>query len=410
MKKLLLALGLASGSLFAQTSDQINMADGKVNNVYYSFENGEVSTSKLTDWDLAFSGGGRGTTVRINGGMGAKLYVADASYDDWSTLDFTGYTTWDVLDNYSNSDWSEDAFSSAVGLGTPPPGVLDLGWGTYNFATHKLNGLRLFVLVTADGTAKKLKIDKLLSDVWTFVYADLDGSNEVSKTMDKADFSDRNFGYFDIELEQELDLEPASASWDFVLTKYWKEVAPGYSMGVTGIKVNAGRKSGEMRVSDLDFDAMTEVEESVLEDDIEAIGYDWKSVESYSPPTYAVVDTVAYFVESGDLTYKLRFDAFQTGDGTVDFTYDQVGTILSVDAAMTTEFIAYPMPAKDVLNIDFSSSSEANVTVYDALGSVVYSGITTKSLTINTSSFSSGAYVLAVVQDEKALSKQFIVE
>jgi hypothetical protein len=47
MKKLLLALGLASGSLFAQTSDQINMADGKVNNVYYSFENGEVSTSNL---------------------------------------------------------------------------------------------------------------------------------------------------------------------------------------------------------------------------------------------------------------------------------------------------------------------------------------------------------------------------
>ena len=121
--------------------------------------------------------------------------------------------------------------------------MTDLGWGNYSFITHYVTADSLFVVKLPSGSYKKLWIDRLASGVYYFTYADLDGSNEVSETVTKSDFTNKNFAYYSIDSQTELDREPANDSWDLLFTKYTTMLNYGGAQmpyGVTGVLSNAG--------------------------------------------------------------------------------------------------------------------------------------------------------------------------
>ncbi len=57
-------------------------------------------------------------------------------------------------------------------------------------------GDSLFIIKAGNGSYKKLWIKRLAANVYTFSYADLDGNNQMDKSITKTDFTGKNFAYF----------------------------------------------------------------------------------------------------------------------------------------------------------------------------------------------------------------------
>ena len=191
MKKtiLLVSFNIIMFSLFSQTADSVSLLPSYKNQSYYDFNNGEVANVDNTNWDLAFSAAGYGSSIRINGQTNTKLYVyPNGDINDWSTLDTNGMSSWKAVNN-SDESWSLGAFDQ----NSDPNNTMDLGWGIYSTVTHHITGDSLHVIQLSDGSYKKLHIIKLSSGNFEFKYADIDGGNEVNASLDKSNFTDKNF-------------------------------------------------------------------------------------------------------------------------------------------------------------------------------------------------------------------------
>ena len=137
-----------------------------------------------------------------------ELYLTNST--DFATVDSTAMT------RIYNEDisWSEGAFNH-VKIEEDPA---DYGWGTYDFTSHQVNGSRIYIIKLRNGDFKKIEIQSLISGIYTFRYANLDGSNEETHTIDKADYDGKTLAYFSIENGTAQDLEPVQ--WDLVFTRY----------------------------------------------------------------------------------------------------------------------------------------------------------------------------------------------
>ena len=218
----------------------------------------------------------------------------------------------------SPQSWSLGALSN---LGTSHP---DYGWGTYDFLTHNISGSRIFVISLASGVMKKLKIDLMsgFGQQFTFTYANLDGSNEITQSISKAAYSAKNFVYFDLTSQQILDREPISNQWDLVVRRYGIEIPYGPSTLfyiVTGVQSNLGINTSEVRgqiASPGDS-----VNFNLTDSDISRIGSDWKYFNR-NTFSYSLVDSLSFFVTSNDGgIYHLYFTGFGGGsNGNLSFT------------------------------------------------------------------------------------------
>lgn len=418
MKKVLLALGLATSSLFAQES--VNLADGKTNQSYYSFANGEVANISNLDWDIAFyTGEQRATPIRINSQKIIKLYETGVTAEDWDDLvDDSNKDNWTALIN-SSTDLLNGAFNNAT---KDPNDRFDMAWGSYNFISHGVYGSKTFVIEVPGQDLKKIRIDAMTAsaeyektftpDAFTFTLANLDGTNEEEVIMPLADYSGKEFGYYSVETNSVLDREPLSSSWDVVFTKYWENVGseerPWY-MAVTGVLSSPSVQVSEIHKKDASLDdiSLEDLKDFPYASESNVIGYDWKT---RGGDGYTVSDTTFFIVKTASNdAYKFSIADFITDNG--QFTLKK--ELLEVTASfeeVTNEFVAYPMPASTTLNVDLASSSQANLTIYNALGNVVYVGTAQNKAVINTSNLASGVYILAVNQEGKTVTKQFVIK
>ena len=78
----------------------------------------------------------------------------------------------------------------------------------------------MHIIKLSNGDYKKLQMIKLSSGVYDFKYANIDGSNEVITNVSKSNYTSKNFGYYSLTNETELDREPDSDSWHILFTKY----------------------------------------------------------------------------------------------------------------------------------------------------------------------------------------------
>ena len=414
MNKIILLISgfVISTVIFAQNSQTISLGAGYSNQSFYSLANGEVANVDNTNWDIAFSVSGMGSAVRINGGYGMELFTyPNGDINDWSTLDTSGMSSWTSQIN-SDESWSLGAFDQNADENE----AFDLGWGIYSMITHYITGDSLHVLKWADGSTKKFQLIQLASGTYSFRFADIDGSNEVESSVVKSDFSGKNFVYYSITNDEVIDREPLSESWDLVFTKYVTELYPGMNYGVTGVLSNVGysvAKAEGVPVADADYT------EETFEEEINTIGYDWKSfnMETY---LYDLQEDLSYFVRkdaTGEI-WKINFTGFSgSSSGDIEFNTESISS-LGIDGLTASHtFTLYPNPSKQrVVNLIYEISSDelhGKGTVLDMNGLVVYDfsledgGLRNKKL--NLEHLASGAYIVCYNYGTQILRQKLIL-
>ena len=102
----------------AQTTDTLSMGPGYAFDVFYSMENGEVSSEARDTWDIAFYTQRFSAGILSNDGKEVSLYTyPNGDTSDWSSIDTTGMSGWPRL--YNGVDHWENGVFQQECSGTP---------------------------------------------------------------------------------------------------------------------------------------------------------------------------------------------------------------------------------------------------------------------------------------------------
>lgn len=415
MKKLLYTL-ICTLFIFTASSqiiiDTVSLGPGYMNQTWYSLENDEQGNEPNGNWDLAFDVSAFGTSIHINSVTGTTLWtypLGDTA--DWNAVDTTGIGTWIAKYN-SDTTWTIGAFDQ----GAVASNAADVGWGIYNFITHIITGDSLFVIKLANGDYKKLWIENIASGAYNFKYANLDGSDLQNAALNKANFEDKNFGYYSIQNNTALDREPvASLEWDILFTQYTGFIPVPYALaGVLSNKGVSVAQAGNIAA----VDSYTDFSSHSFTTEINEIGYDWKTFAG----TYIIEDSLIYFVETvpGDI-WKLVFTGFGgSANGNFIFSKELLSTVGIEEAkGPVASLSVYPNPAKgENVNIIYNlykETSKAVLNIYDIAGRTVIerqlqnsTGLSTMNL--NTADFHAGVYIISISTEGKRIQQKLIVQ
>lgn len=385
---------MITATVSAQHIETISMNQGYAMDVYFSLDNGEVAQVERTNWDIAFYANVYTAGIITNDGNGIVLKTyPNGDISTWEEVDSTGFSTWTEMYNDEN-DWETGAFNRNQ-TGHP-----DYGWGVLSMMNFNITGDSLFLIQLSDGSVKKLKIDKKFSslDKYNFTYADIDGSNQHVVELDIKPFEANNFHYYSLINNEAIEREPAADTWDLLFTKYH---SVGIPMAVTGVlsNVNTGVAKYEHVTPDfMDWDMQD------LDSAKSVIGYNWKSF-SMSTFTYAIQDSLSYFVQSqnGNI-YKIMFTAFGgSATGNIEFSSELV-SLNGVDdfEIDENEFILFPNPAYNVVNIRGDFEEKTDLDIYNITGQRVFSKTveSTNNTSLPINDFKSGIYFVKIVRGD----------
>lgn len=422
MKKILLSACLSGFMInaFAQTavSDTVSTGAHYGQQVWYSLASGQKTTIAADAWDIAFPTNNRSVAVRINDGGGVHLWKnPNGDQTSWASLDTTGMDSWKESYN-SESDWDFGAFND-----NGSSAQFDYGWGTYDMADHHIRANAAFVIETTAGNLKKIMIEELdaVNGVYYFKYADLDGSNEISDTLDLADFSGKNFAYFSLETGQELNLEPNKTDWDLLFTQYTAMIPAGpdtVAYPVTGVLSNINE--GIAKVENVDVNSYDDYESQTLDSARNVIGYDWKSFDMNSGG-YQVADSTLFFVlDKNNDIWKVVFTGFGgSSNGNFILGKEKLNTTGIQNATKTIASMAlYPNPVTNgTLSIAFNLNQSAQnvfINIYDFSGRTVYQQQIKAHTGMNqqrmpTDNWAKGTYIVNMSVAGESMSQKVIV-
>ncbi|MGB0882075.1 MAG: T9SS type A sorting domain-containing protein [Vicingaceae bacterium] len=422
MKKIITILSVALLGFNASSQvveDTAVMGAFYANQVYYSLANGEVATVSNTNWDLAFSASGHGaagSAILINEGD-VELYAYPGDTANWSTFDTTGYANWERLLN-SDTSWVNGALNVRRGA----RGFFDMGWGMLNPQNNFWTlGDSLYLAKLSDDSYRKLWIVSLKTGVWEFKYANVDGSNEQTFTIDKATYPNRNFVYHSMETNTTIDREPDNTTWDLMFGKHTDYVfPPGMYVPVTGVFNNRNVWSAKAFLGDSATAAGATEAQTDLNQNVVNIGRTWKKRVQGN---WVVYDSIAYFAYDNDSTnfYRIVFTGFESGFGPGNlgkaiFNTELLHTVGIEGVEKNMKLSMYPNPATDkvTLLLDYPENDVMNVELINLSGQIVYreqlnlnAGINQK--TIRVDNLQSGIYLLNIVNAEFKSTQKLIV-
>lgn len=396
-------------NLFSQ-NQSISLLPSYTNQSFYSLENGEVANLNNTDWDLAFSTATMSSSIRINAGMGTELYsypLGDTT--DWNTFNSSNLSNWLPIYN-SDTNWFVGAFDKNS------TSMFDMGWGMYSMITHHVTGDSLYAIKTVGGDWKKLWIQKLANDEYTFKYANLDGTNEINTSVSKLNYSDKNFIYYSLDQNSVLDREPNSIDWDITFTKYITPVQ-GMPYGVTGVMSNDGVQVAQ--VDNLpDPNSYSDYSQHSMSTEINTIGYDWKSFDM-STFSYSVEPYRCYFVKDlQDKVWRIIFTSFEgSSTGNIEFNTQEMTSSTSISELQSdiSTFEIYPNPITDNnLTIVFDNSfNETHLEIFTVTGKQVFdkningAGFQAKSFSLP--NLDKGLYIVSISSRGNSLQKKLLI-
>lgn len=408
-------------SLIAQENsavhDTISMEPGRVYDVYYSLKQGETEKVMRDNWDIGFSTKVFDVTIRTNGANGIKLFTyPNSDISGWETMDTTGLSTWPEMYN-DDTDWENGAFNINTN-----GSQLDFGWGVYNMTTHNIVGDSLFILRMPDGKVKKLWIVQKNPTIneYTFKYADLDGSGETEKVIDVNAYAEKNFIGFSFASNDVVDREPASANWDLVFTKYMTFYMEVMWYPITGVLQNYDVEVASYPETDTSF--MDYTIQALDSFNISTIGNNWYTLQGGMPPTYAVTDSLVYFVSDQESSiWKLVFDHYESSLGEIGFKkqlLEDHTNISEIQNSQTGNLAIVPNPANgNSVTIMFNAdeSGQANLNIFNLMGSKVaeqainyQSGL--NNAQIDVADLPYGAYIVTMISGNVTLTNKLIVQ
>lgn len=362
---------ILSFNLSAQSviSDTINLFPGYTHQVWYSFENGVVSSASKDEWHLAFELSGFGSTIRINGAIGMELFAyPERGAEFWEIIDTIGLEFWDQQFN-SIEDWSLGAFSAGRNINDD----FDMGWGRYSIVTHTIVGDQVFVLNDGRGNFYKIFVENLSMGTYNFIIANLDGTEESSYSVSKQAYSGKNFVYFSIDNRELIDREPPSETWDLSFGQYVEQIPSSYV--VVGVLQNIGveayldKDGGELA-------GFTYTPTNDFSQSISSIGYDWKrfDLNSFS---WNLEDKWVYVVKdrSGSI-WALKFTDFGgSGSGIIEFDIQLLELSTSVNEVKNEMAVKlFPNPATEFIHVTIKSNSvenDLNILLLDMNGKAI---------------------------------------
>ncbi len=244
--------------------------------------------------------------------IASLLFIVSSLSLGAQSFDTTALNTWSARHN-SWETWDQGAFDEYRDTSD----ATDFGWGYYNMSTHLISGDSIYILKTIQGNFKAISINSISSGVYDIIYSDLDGSNRVNKFLDRANYNDRNFFYYELDADTVKDLEPASADWDILFTKY-PIFYPGFgAYPVAGVLHNRGVLAAQVEVDSAHVTTINDTLSFPFSSNISTIGYDWKDAFAG-----VVHDTLTYFVkdQSGAVN-ELKFTEYGgSATGLMKFT------------------------------------------------------------------------------------------
>ncbi len=402
----LCAMGLPIFVNGQMVADSVEMGAGYANDIYYSMENGEIASVDRTNWDIAFYTNTFSAGVIINEGKGLECTLyPNADTTGWDNVDTTGHSTWPVLYN-SPEMWEEGAFNRHS------LSDFDYGWGVYNPINHNVVGDSIYILTWADGSAKKLWIERKISmqNIYEFKYADIDGSNVVTETLNCYDYAEKNFVYYSMQTQEVLDREPAKDSWDFICTKYITMYNGDTPYPVTGVLMNVDVPANRFDMVGSDFNDWSSIP---FDSTKVPIGYDWKYFDmSTVPPGYVVEDSIAFFVSDRNTNvYKLVFTAFDYMSGKFVFEKSLISPAGFGKTERAAQFSVYPNPAANFVSLETTGGiiPEA-ITILDLSGRTIVSTRGTSPVTrLDLSGIPGGMYLIRVSEGSEQYIQKLVI-
>ncbi len=292
--------------------------------VYIDLSTGETTTVSVNSWELAFEKNGTG--IRTNSAKKVAVTVP-------SETDFASVSTDEGL-VYSYDSEDGDLTTTAIGiLQTNQPYIIDLGIDENGNTLGK----------------KKFMVTGQDADQISLEFADLDGSNSVTRTME---WDEGEFTFYSLLNDKKVTVEPAE--WDLVLTAVSVRTgAPCFTMGpaaMPGINCDVYRLAASAVTNSYDGvsvakddpfqdleqndDPASEKNQQTIEssnfenlkktdfnaigssDAANAIGRSWLQIlQPHRNGIYKIYDFITYIVkDEDDNYYKVRFLAYKGGD------------------------------------------------------------------------------------------------
>jgi hypothetical protein len=406
----------------ANTAPLIVTLETYPNDVFYNMEKGTVSTVRGSNWHLAFAIRNaapplnvmRSATILANEGRGVSVFISPNDVSDFANFDTSGFRAWANPHNSENT-WDLGALNAVRDTTNP----FDFGWGEYSQVSHDLIATKMFLVRINQGsgpnmssTFKKIKIDRLAFDTsWIFTYANVDGSNSRTVTINKPQYAGKLFAYHNLLNDSTLDREPTN-KWDVLFTRYGAFYTQfGQTIFSTNTGVLSHPNTQTSRVAGV---ATDKAEPGVYTNNLTGIGTDWKENPGPGQPNFRVYDSLSYFTKTvSNREDKLVFETFRgASTGVIIFnkTNIKLGTGLRTLSSINP-LTVYPNPTREQVNFEIIDNAVYTVSLIDLNGKTLQE----KSVDINNASLTvaglpTGIYLLRIANETQLQVIRLVVE
>jgi hypothetical protein len=276
--------------------EQVNKYRAKV---YYNIASKTiVKTSDSRSWHIAFSSNPlNNNKVIMNYAFGASTWGATLQDTVWSrTLTLAQLESQTKI--YANH---YDSFA--------------------NLFTRGINNVYyLYYEANLILPSKKFQILSYTNTEVSFRYANIDGSDEVTKTILLN--PNTNFTYLSLLDGSIQDIEPADKqSWDFEVThhtSYITYLSPPQMYAVGGFISNPSKNIGVAVLESINLENISEASLATFNysSDLTAIGHDWKRFSNGGSDGFYSILPRSYIVKVDNKTYGIQFVSYtKTIDG-----------------------------------------------------------------------------------------------
>ena len=400
---------------------EISCGAGYNKQSYVNLANETQKTVNNDAWDIAFTAFGvqdAGIFINESSGssLGQNLPTAEVYYtysDDFNS-DFDISILEDNTLLNDELSWNYGAFNGT----RDTLSAFDFGWGQYEPTSHGVIGYQVFIVKLRNGNYKKIFFESLIGTAYTFKYANLDGTDLVTKTIDKTvDGKGKSLIFFNLSSNSVVDVLPDNG-YDFMYGRYISIATdPNGTIiqqyNVTGVLSAPGVSC--VSADNVDFNTVNfDDYKDGLSEKMDVIGYDWKT---FSGTGWSLDDNRVFFLKSPDNTvWKLQFIDFEgSSTGTAVLSKENLGKI-SATEEVEVQVLVYPNPTHEQLSI-LSPEKIVNFTFFDASGRMTSSVPTERHdgslyvYTFDVSNMANGIYVIqGNSASEKSLKTKFVKE